>query len=66
MMQSNEKYQRPKDYPDWVDSVEDEILVAEALGINPFVRFVLNSKANCEAFLKSRRTANATSAQGKN
>ena len=61
---SGETYQRPRDFPDWVDSTEDEALVAEALAFDSSVPFLLNSKANCEKFVTTKRNLSAQS-QGK-
>ena len=52
---SSEKYQRPKDFPEWVSSAEDEALVVEALALDSSIRFLLNSKANCEKYLETKR-----------
>ncbi len=56
---SGEKYQRPDGYPNWVDSPKDEELVVEALAFDSSALFLLNSKANCEKFLTTKRNLSA-------
>ena len=55
---SGEKYQRPKGFPDWVDSTKDEALVGEAEALGASER-VLNSKASCEKFVSTKRNLSA-------
>ena len=55
---SGEKYQRPKGFPDWVNSIGDEVLVGEAEALGASER-VLNSKASCEKFATTKRNLSA-------
>jgi hypothetical protein len=59
---SGEKYERPAGFPAWVESTQDESLVVEALAYDSTVLFLLNSKANCEKFLATKRSLSAPKA----
>jgi hypothetical protein len=54
LIMSGEKYERPEGSPMWVESVEDEYLVCEALGYDA-KDLVLSSKRNCEIFVNTKR-----------
>mmetsp|Transcript_14553 Transcript_14553/g.15746 ORF Transcript_14553/g.15746 Transcript_14553/m.15746 type:complete len:318 (-) Transcript_14553:24-977(-) len=55
---SSEKYERPTSFPLWVDSVEDEGLVVEALALDASLdrNLVFSSKRNCERFINTKRS----------
>ncbi len=55
---SGEKYQRPKGFPDWVNSIGDEVLVGDALFFD-IPPLGLNSKNTCERFVNNKRNLSA-------
>ncbi len=62
---SSEKYERPNNaFPVWVDSVEDEELVVDALTFDPNLdrSIVFFTKKHCERFVNNKR--NLSTAQG--
>jgi hypothetical protein len=55
---SGEKYEGPGLFPAWVESVEDEDLVSEALGYDA-KELVLSSKRSCKIFVDTKRPQQA-------
>lgn len=48
-----DKYERPKGFPEWVVSLDDETLVAKAEALGASER-VFTSKENCETFITTK------------